>query len=297
MLRKLAAALAAPLLFLSACATAADRPGPDVGAGPDSAALVALRAAPALAAEAGTARFEMTFSYATPDGPVEMVATGAYDAARFAMELDVAALLEGVAGSVDEAVPQGFDEPMEMVLAGGTAYLRLPLLESLTGVSGWLSADAGDLDGRADALGLAGTATHPAHLLEVLRGLADDLDERGSELVRGVPTTRYQGTVELDDVLDAVPPGERRGLQAELEGLMSLGGRSVPVEVWIDADGLVRRMQMRFDHLGEEAGTFDVAGSATMTLDLFDVGEPVDIAVPGPDEVTPLSEVLAGAGG
>jgi hypothetical protein len=38
-------------------------------------------------------------------------------------------------------------------------------------------------------------------------------------------------------------------------------------------------------------------GSITMTMELFDYGDDVSIAIPPADEVTPLSEAFGGLGG
>lgn len=292
MLRTLALALCAPLLLSTACASEADHTERDLLVDPGDAELVALRGAPDAAAEAGSARFEMTFSFDGPDGPVEMVATGAYDRDRLSMELDLGSLLQDLGGAAGGAAPAGFDAPMQVVVSEETVYLRVPLLEALTGTSGWLSAAADELGAGADALGVTGATTHPARLLETLRGITADLDGRGEEEVRGVTATRYAGTIDLDDVLAGAPADERAQLEAELDQLGAPGSRSVPVEVWIDADGLVRRLSMRFDGIAADEGPIGVPGSATMTLELFDFGLPVEVELPAPGEVTPMSDVL-----
>jgi hypothetical protein len=53
------------------------------------------------------------------------------------------------------------------------------------------------------------------------------------------------------------------------------GGGTAPVDVWIDADGVIRRMEIRLAGVGAGA-----AGLVT-TVDLFDIGHPVDITPPG----------------
>jgi hypothetical protein len=114
----------------------------------------------------------------------------------------------------------------------------------------------------------------------------------GSEEVRGVPTTHYRATVRLSDALAEVPAAHRRQVEAAFE---QLGDAEVPVDVWVDGDGLPRRIRM---DMGAELGPMvGGKGPATMTLDLFGYGEPVEIHVPPADQVTPASEVLPNLGG
>lgn len=289
MLRKLTLALVAPLLVTGACAQEAD--GTQVLTG--ATAVAALRAAPDTAADAGSARFEMTVAFEAPDGSLEIVTTGAYRGDQLAMEMDLGALA-GLANPGDEALPDGFDEPMEIVVDGTTAYLRIPMLQALTGTSGWLSATPDELEAAGGSLGVAGASGDPSQLLDTLRGVAGEVEEVGAEEVRGVATTRYRATVDLGQALDQAPEAQREELQAMLD---ELGGdvASIPVDVWVDADGLARRLVMDFGDLA--AQTMGVDGSATLTLELFDYGEDVTIEIPDPSEVTPIGGLLDSFGG
>jgi len=289
MLRKLAPALIAPILVAPACAQEADRSALEA-----AAPVAALRAAPELAADAGSARFEITFVFDVPEGPLELRATGGYDGDRMRMEMDLGSMLAGLAEQAGEALPPGLDEPMQVVGEGDTVYLRMPMLDELTGTSGWLSATPDDLGTSGRSLGLTGTTTHPSQLLDTLRGITDDLESCGAVAIRGVDTTCYAGTIDVDDVLDAVPAEQRDVIETQLDELAGRSIGSLPVQVWVDGEGLARRMRMSFDELGNAMG---VPGSAVMTLEVFDYGEPLEIAIPSSDEVTPIGEVLPGMGG
>ena len=70
-------------------------------------------------------------------------------------------------------------------------------------------------------------------------------------------------------------------IEAQLD---QLGETSIPVDVWVDADGLVRRMQLDMGGM--------LGGTATLTIELFDYGQPVDIEVPSPDDVRSLTDGL-----
>jgi hypothetical protein len=52
--------------------------------------------------------------------------------------------------------------------------------------------------------------------------------------------------------------------------------------VWIDAEGRVRRVELRLD---APATGGALAGRATTTFELFDVGEPIEVTLPSPTDV------------
>lgn len=304
MLRKLTLALFAPLLVV-ACASEAGEDAvetedtvvdlteperPD-GAG-GGAGLAALRAAPDAIAEVGSGRFEMTFEFDTPEGVFDMLATGGFDGDRMTMEMDFGAMFQQLAESAGESLPPGFEEPMQMVVDGDTFYMRMPMLDMITGTSGWLSGRPEDLGQSGDALGLSGTSTSPTAMLETLRGVSDDVEEVGTEEVRGVETTHYRATIDLDVVLQQVPDAQRAEVEAALEQLSAAGSGTMPVEVWVDGDGLARRMVVAL----EQIPGMGASGSMRMTMEMFDYGEPVDVQIPDPSEVTPITEAMPGMG-
>lgn len=296
MSRKLAVALSAPLLALSACATEAhDVP---LGAGSTegtSAAvtLAALHDAPEAAAQAGSARFEMTITMATPGGSIDIVSSGGYDGDRMAMSMDFGSALAGLVEGTDDTVPAVLAEPSQVVIDGSTAYLRLPVLDAITGTSGWLSASADELAAAGSSLGFGDAMSGPTQMLDMLTSVAGDVEHRGPEDVRGVDTEHYSATVDLADALAAMPSQQRKQIESQLGGL-DAEGTAVPVDVWIDADGLVRRFTI--DVAPVTSGAAGPATTATMTVELFDYGEDIAMELPDPDEVTPFSEVMGRTG-
>lgn len=295
MLRKLAVALIAPLLAVTACSDDDDG-ATQVEAGDIEGAIAALRAAPDAVAEAGSGRMEMVIAFEMDGAPVELTSTGVFTGTRMQLEMDLGALLAERTPGAD--LPEGFDEPMVVVADGATSYLRMPMLEALTGNGGWLEMSPEDLGLASDALGAGGfgPTSNPAQMLETLRGISDDLEEVGTEEVRGVEAIHYRAVVDLEEAFAQVPEELRPQLEAQLGALSG----TLPVEVWLGTDdGLVRRLSMDMAELlaeaSAESGVSMEAGS--LVMEFFDYGADVAVEIPDPADTTPFTEVLGGLGG
>jgi hypothetical protein len=264
-----------------------------VEAGDTEAAIAALRAAPDAAAEAGSGRMAMTIGFEVDGDPIELTSTGVFTETQVQMELDFGSLLASQAPGAD--LPEGFDEPMVVVVDGVTTYMRMPMLDALTGTTGWLSMTPEDIGLAGSALGMGIAPTNnPTQMMEALRGISDDLEEVGTEEVRGTDTIHYRGTIDLERALAQVREELRPALQAQLGDLAA----TLPVEVWLGEDGLVRRLSMDMVELlakaSAESGQKMEGGS--MVMEFFDYGADVEVQVPDADETRPFTEVLGGLG-
>jgi hypothetical protein len=255
--------------------------------------IAALRAAPDAAAKAGSGHFEMRVRVDAPTGPVDVVATGGFADHRMTMQMDLGSVLAQAAEASGGTVPTGFDAPMQIVADGNAVYLRMPMLQALTGQAGWLSLTQADVASAGGSLGLGAGAVDPSQLLETLRGAAGAIEQVGTDQVRGVTTTHVRTTVEIDKALARMPAAQRASLKDQL-GRLDAPRQGLPVEVWIDRDGLVRRISVAIDDVNQ---TSTAGGKATMRIDFFDYGEPVDIVVPAASDTTPFSDVLGAFAG
>ncbi len=293
MLRTLAVALVAPLLGVAACASEAEVVALDP--------IAAIRAVPDATAAAGSGRFELTVALDAPAGTFAITSTGGFAGDQMTMEMDLGGALSGLVGGESGGgsggeiggVPDGLDEPMQVVVDGASAYVRLPMLAGIVGTTDWLSVTAADMDSLG-SLGLGAGVSDPSQLLQTLRGVAGAVEEIGREDVRGVSTTHYRATVDTSRALEAVTPDRRAALEQQLTTFdASLG--ELPVDLWVDADGLARRMVV--DAGSMATGALGGATTARLTLELFDYGEDVTVVVPDPADVTPLADVLGAFGG
>jgi hypothetical protein len=185
---------------------------------------------------------------------------------------------------------------MQELFKSSTVYIGSPLFAGkLPGGAHWMKLDLGRL---GDAFGvslqqLAGGQSNPAQFLEYLRASGGAVTAVGHEPVRGVPTTHYRGTVDLAKVAGVMPSANRAQLRAALAKLIAQSGiKSLPVDVWVDGHGLVRRMTLV---LSSPAGGLKL--QMHMTLELFDFGATPPVAPPAPGDTYDATQAaLAGAG-
>jgi hypothetical protein len=280
-MRKVVLLLAA-LLVLPACG------------GGDSVAVDPVAEAATKTTEAGSSRIEFTMAMEAEGRSFTMRGDGVFDytSPRGRMTLDLGALSEVAGGALGNG-------RLELVLDGSAYYMKFPEAMQLIGKQ-WLKIDleeVGELTG-ADLGALQQANQNPAQLMQFLRGASDDIEELGKEEVRGVETTHYRATVDLEEAAEqGAEIGElsdemREQLQAEIERMKAQTGlETLPVDVWVDEENLLRRMQMdvSFAVEGEQVGM-------DTTMDFFDFGVDVRVAPPPAEQTIDITE-LASQGG
>ena len=294
--RRAIAAVAAVACTLALLGGACGKGGDEtvtVEASPDFLAASADRTL-----DAHTGSFEMSMSLigvpGTPAG-VSFGANGVYDAdaGQMMMELDLSPLLDagGAGEDVPEAVRTMFAEPIREIVDGTVMYMRFPFLGQALGDPDkeWISMDAADLPGGSDLLGAGsgGLTSDPSAMLEFLRGATDDITEQGTEEVRGVSTTHLAGTFTLERSLEKVSPDARKKLEASINtlGADDFLTNPIPVDVFVDDLGRVRRLQMTMDVPG-------AGGQMSFVIDYFGFGDEVTIEVPEASQVHDLGDQL-----
>jgi hypothetical protein len=174
-----------------------------------------------------------------------------------------------------------FDHPedwrAEVRYIGDKGWMRIPALTEVVGARPWIEiADDEPESGLDIALGAAPDS--PAALLPYLRALGP-VDEVGGEEVRGLPTTRYQATVELERVPAQAPEGKRNALRKQIErAIEQTGQRTVPIDVWVDDDLLPRRM--RFVDVSPPGRDEKYPTTYRATMEILEYGVPVRVVRP-----------------
>jgi hypothetical protein len=146
--------------------------------------------------------------------------------------------------------------------------------EVYDGAAGYLKVGDGwtIFGGLVDPSGPRGP-NDPLWPLDALFGARDDGIVVGAEDVRGEPATRYRTSVDLGLADERLPAGVSVP-SAPYRALSRL-----PVEVWLDSDGLARRIAVTEDP------TATPDRQVWAVVELWDFGLPVEINPPDPAEV------------
>lgn len=300
--RSLFVAAAALSVAAVGCGATGGDPGGDaqiVSSGSSGVASQAAKAAGVVAAaettgSVDTLRFSMTVETTPTDGgrSLSITSTGAVDAVsgRTQVTADLAAAIGDEPGSAT----------VEAVGDREAVYVKAPFTDVLADTP-WVKLTSPKLAELADELG-AGLDADPGSFLELLEGAGGPVTTIGTEDVRGVATRHVAVDLDVTKVLDQADPGHRDQLEAKLRqrglDLAELG--PLPAEAWIDDDGFVRRFTVSFDlaQLSGVAPDAEASGVLTETIELYDLGEPVDIVLPPADQVTELdvTDLLGGSG-
>jgi hypothetical protein len=213
----------------------------------------------------------------TSAGPVTVSGTGQVDFASGAAQFSLSVPSAGTFAIrlVKPVLYLQFPSALKSVLPAGKSWVSINL--DTAGKSA-LGASFSQL---SDSAGLGTDA------LSYLGGVsATGVTTVGPATVDGVQTTEYSATIDLAKAAAQKDPQVRAALQ-RLEGQLHLS--SVPVEVWIDAQGQVRQIAIQ-----ESVTTAGTTANVQVTIGFFDFGAPVDV-VPPPADQTVDSSTLSGA--
>jgi hypothetical protein len=223
-----------------------------------------------------------------------------------------------VGGSVMGALEGGLVERT----VDNVIYVEFP--PSLEGTFGlpagarWLAMPLPDAGSTAPSLFPGLGPSDPTQLLAYLEAVSSDVTTVGPDTVRGVETTHYHALLDLQKALDRgvdqnkVPASLRKSLKQILSTIAGPGS-TIPVDLWIDSDGRVRRVTEHLDFsalgaaLGGPSGATGSSGSdgssvMTTSMDFYDFGVPVNVQAPPADQVTKFPSLgdlgnLGGASG
>jgi hypothetical protein len=282
---------------LSACALAAGCGGSEstsVVSGQPIALEQLSRSADASAeATSGRFAFSMEASFPGAEESLSFSGEGAFDGPRgrasFSVDLSAFAQLLGgffaaFAGPGMEDAPD-FDDPaawqIDIVQDGDTSYIRFPgISEKLPDGASWIRSDGEKVKVDGFELGELEdfASTDPRELLKLLEAAGGHIEVRGVEELRGAEATHYRVTIDPLEAAKAAPGG-----LGPLAGPLRAGVGEVPVDVWLDGEGLVRKLQVEISAQQQKAG------SASISFEFWDYGEDVEIELPPSDEVVDAS--------
>jgi hypothetical protein len=196
----------------------------------------------------------------------------------------------------------GQDDELEVVVDGLVLYVRWPGdgPSPLPEGKRWYRIDLGKVAEHAglDVNQLSQLSqADPTQMLLYLRGASSEIEELGSEKVRGEATTHYRAQVDLREAIEAslerIPGEMRDSLRASVDTLAKqLGTVEIPVDVWIDGDGLARRVATEFE-LGTDGTSEEL--QMDVRMEFYDFGVDVTAEPPAEDETVDLLELMGTA--
>lgn len=217
-------------------------------------------------ASAESVSFEMNVAIEGVMGrDIDITAEGATDLSRRRMRMSLLAM----------------GMQLETVMDGGVVFLKTPLLGG-----DWFKTD---LDRPAAAGYPLGAAFQdPAQALTWLTLAGDNVDDFGEDAVRGEPARHYHTVLDLHNMADKFA-GEHREDAERM--LTALGVSELPVDLWVNGDGLPVRLSYAVSFDKAEVSSLQ-ASKLTFVVEFFDWGKPVTIDVPDASQARDLEEAL-----
>ena len=252
------AALGCALVFSAACSGAATSDNASGTQNPSSASAAdVVRASVQKTTDAKTAQLNLTATLDGFAGGQQVTGTGAvdFDAQKARAQIELMGL------------------QLDGIVDGANVYAR----SSLFGDDSWYRLSDTGAASPSDG-GLAcvwSRLVDPAQMFQTLRDAAGSMTEVGSEKADGVDTTHYTGNI-------AVPTEQ---------GSSGAKSASVPVDVWVDGQGRIARVQSTL------SGGTDSPLSGRVTVEFHDYGKAVSIEPPPAEQVKDLSDALGLFGG
>jgi hypothetical protein len=267
-------------------------------------------------------RYTMSFSFNMGGQSLDAeLATGAVDGERSQVDMDFGALFEEMGSGFGEDLPPELveaDLTMQQITDTGAIYIRAPFFSAIaeqaeregevidmTSEPGGelleVYSQLGDSWGRVDldalgdvlpseaqqALG-GGQNGDPRVFLDMLRETAA-VEELGIDEIDGVEVQGLAADVDLGDLM-AASGTDPADLSVDTgSGSIDMASFSFPLEVWIDRDDRVRRIDFTFGadafaDLAEESG--EDVGDMPSELDDFSIGMTMDFSDYGDDSIS-----------
>ncbi|MBO0819165.1 MAG: hypothetical protein J2P30_28850, partial [Actinobacteria bacterium] len=209
------------LVVLAGTAVLAAGCGTEVAHGTSVATAVARTAA-------RTARIEVTSALRTQGMSVSFTQTGAFDFARDRGMLT----LHGPGGMAQQ-----------VLFLPSRIYLKLPFggHGPLPHGKPWVSLPAPPGGGAATGLSGPAGSMDPGDMLSALTAVSSGVTKLGSDVIRGVQVTHFRVSVDPAKAAARIPRSRRPGFDTFAR---SLGAGTIPVDVWVDQQNLVRQLRI-----------------------------------------------------
>jgi hypothetical protein len=264
------AALAALLLVVAGCGGGKSA-GPG---GPASSGANPIAQAASNTSRSGSVKLDFGISgKGVKGGGRGVFDTGTTGSGRLAMTV------EGTGGATT----------VDTIVAGTVLYIRSPVFQQVIPAGKkWVRLDLAQLAKQQGVnLGsLVDSNPTPNGALAYLRGSTGKVQDLGKEKVRGVETTHYRATIDLEQSAKRAKGSTRQSIRRVID---VAGVKKLPVDVWVGGDGFVRKVTYT-QHSSKNQ-------SAKITMELYDFGAPVTITAPPGAAVIDFQKLLGPQGG
>ena len=231
--------------------------------------------------QAGSYAFDFDLGMQVAGKQLSFTGSGKIDDAANTMQMtmDFGNLLPASAGQKDTSA--------DLLLVNGVAYMKLPFLAAkLPAGKSWMRVDVSAL-ATSGGLGSFDQADPQQYVQELLA--SSKTQKVGTDTIDGQQVTHYTTTVDPSSKLSGIPADQQAKVR---KALAKLGMQSVPLDVWVDDQGLLRRMTMSLD-----LGKAMQGGAMTLTMNLHDFGTAVDVTAPPADQVFDATSLVQHATG
>ncbi len=189
------------------------------------------------------------------------------------------------------ALDRGADGSAEIRLVDKVMYIgSAEMAKEMDGKS-WMKFDLAALgsDQELNELGAASQAEqNPATESTFLTG-AKDVKKVGTEKIDGVETTRYTGTITLDDLRASLKEKDAKAAERgekSIKQYETMGVEKLTMDMWIDGEDHTKQFRMRGD---TDKGPLD------MTIKFLDFNQPVTVEAPPAKDTVDLAEMMKGS--
>jgi hypothetical protein len=234
-------------------------------------------------------------------GSMQFVMDGKVSALGMNMTLNASGVEDVASKSADMTMTMPIVGQVEARLVGGVTYIKMGGASGAINTSGkWIKEDIGTA-----TKGLGADSGFDANeILGLLKNSSvSGVTDRGSETVRGAQTTHYSAQLDLAKI--AAHAGASAADQSGLQSMIKDTGMSaMPVDLYIDAQGRLRRFAMSMSMKGSPSSSpssssggalnIPMSGDFTMTMDFFNFGVPVNVTAPPASDVTDGSNLFSG---
>jgi hypothetical protein len=175
--------------------------------------------------------------------------------------------------------------PVDTVVTGNVFYMRSPAFaRTLGNGKQWVKLDLVKMAKQrgVDLGGILNASPTPNNALAYLAG-AEHVETVGGEKVGGEDTTHYKVRVDVGDAAKQASGS----VQSALKGVRASGVEKLPMDVWLDSNGYIRKVRYS-EHAGRQQ-------AADVVMQLHDFGKHVAIQPPPSDSVVDLTKIQGGA--